>query len=32
MVLVVVAGLFDVVHLAAGASQRSQFPDRRSTV
>jgi polyferredoxin len=29
---VVVAGLFDIVQWAAGASQRSQFPGRRSTV
>ena len=29
---VAVAGLFDIVHWAAGASQRSQFPGRRSTV
>jgi hypothetical protein len=29
---VVVAGLFDIVHRAAGASQRSQFPGRQSTV
>jgi hypothetical protein len=29
---VVVAGLFDIVHWAASASQRSQLPGRRSTV
>jgi hypothetical protein len=29
---VVVAGLFDIVHWAAGASQRSQLPGRRSQV
>jgi hypothetical protein len=26
------AGLFDIVHWAASASQRSQLPGRRSTV
>jgi hypothetical protein len=26
------AGLFDIVHWAAGASRRSQFPGRQSTV
>jgi hypothetical protein len=29
---VVVAGLFDILHWAAGASQRSQFRGRRSPV
>ena len=29
---VVVAGLFDIAHWAAGASQRNQLPGRRSTV
>ena len=29
---VVVAGLFDIVHWAASASQRSQLPGRRSSV
>src|SRR5215218_1323434 len=29
---VVVAGVFDIVHWAAGASQRNQLPGRRSAV
>jgi hypothetical protein len=29
---VAVAGLFDILHWAASASQRSQLPGRRSTV
>jgi hypothetical protein len=29
---VAVAGVFDIVHWAAGASQRNQLPGRRSTV
>jgi hypothetical protein len=29
---VVVAGLFDILHWAAGASQRNQLPGRRSPV
>jgi hypothetical protein len=29
---VVLAGFFDIVHWAAGVSQRNQLPGRRSTV